>query len=80
MEWDLTYEIDKKNEKQKNISFPLGSDDEYREMYTKNKTLYLHFLMETPNIYDKTINFTANPQYQMRKNFRQTVPIVHYMK
>jgi hypothetical protein len=49
-------------------------------MYTNNETLYLHYLMETPNIYESSINFTANPQFQMRKNFRNSVPIVKYMK
>ena len=61
MKWNLTFEQDKKNERQLNLTFPLTDSTKYKRMYTHNETLYLHYLMETPNIYDKETNFTANP-------------------
>ena len=50
----MTYELDKRHDRQLNISIPLSDslgDIDFREMYTNNRTLYLHYQMTTPDIY-----------------------------
>lgn len=81
--YDLTFEIHDKNKRQLNLTIPLGNttDEEsyYSQMYTKNKTMYLHFLMYTPDVWSK--DFSKDKQYHQQPNkyFRKSIELVKYM-
>lgn len=48
-------------------------------MYTQNKTMYLHFLMYTPDVWSK--DFDKDKQYNQQPNryFRNSIELVKYM-
>ena len=60
----MTYELDKRHDRQLNISIPLsdgpGQNIDFREMYTENRTLYFHYQMTTPDIYSKEFDRTRD--------------------
>lgn len=62
-DWDLTFDIDEKHDKQLNLTLSMGDvEAKYRDMYAKNKTLYLHMQIITPDIFDQKTDFKGNPQ------------------
>jgi len=47
-------------------------------MYTLNKTLYLHFQLQTPDMYDSATDFSAEPKLQPLRTFRKSISMVTY--
>ena len=62
-DWDLRFDIDEKHDKQLNLTLSMSDvKARYRDMYAKNKTLYLHMQIITPDIFNQQTNFKGDPK------------------
>ena len=62
-DWDLRFDVDEKHDKQLNLTLSMSdAKAQYRDMYAKNKTLYLHTQIITPDIFNQQTDFAGDPQ------------------
>mmetsp|Transcript_13375 Transcript_13375/g.22770 ORF Transcript_13375/g.22770 Transcript_13375/m.22770 type:complete len:98 (-) Transcript_13375:1328-1621(-) len=83
-DFDLTFDVDSKNQRQLNLSIPLGNLTEeelvYSQMVTKNASLNLYFQVMTPDIYSPEFVPGKIHREQPLNIFRNYLPLVKYMK
>lgn len=58
-DWNLTNDLSYANDRAANISIPWVK--KYKEIYTLNKTMYLHFEVSTPHVFHQDCQFSSTP-------------------
>jgi hypothetical protein len=61
--WDLRFDVDEKHDRQLNLTLAMNDiQGKYRDMYAKNKTLYLHMQVITTDIFNQQTDFAGAPE------------------
>jgi len=50
-DFELYFAVDEASDRQLNMTLPL-TEDGYQDIYKQNRTLYMHYQMETPDPYE----------------------------
>lgn len=76
-DFELYFAVDEATNRQLNMTLPL-TEDGYQDIYKQNRTLYMHYQMETPDPYE--IKQFLKMHEQQQQYFRSSTPLVKYMK